>query len=108
MCTQTCITAENPQRKQKGVNTGESRDYLLTNKVPFSETWQLQTPTHPPFLLILHKASRVGIHCNIQGGICTPDVIGWLMDIKTGMKYNHDHGEDMLNICHFFLKMVTS
>lgn len=56
LCARKPVTAENQQRKQKGVffgllpnNTGESRDYLLTNKVPFSETWQLHahTPSFP-------------------------------------------------------------
>lgn len=115
VCTQTCVTTENQQRKQKGVffgpfpnNTGESRDYLLTNKVPFSETWQLQTPPHPPFLLILHKASHVGIHCNIQGGIGTPEDIGWLLGIKTGMTYNYAiympffKDSDLVKIQHWF------
>lgn len=109
MRTQTCVTAETQQRKQKGVflglfpnSTGESRDYLLTNKVPFPETWQLQTPTHPPFLLILHKASHIGIHWR-NPRRNTPDVIGWLMGIKTGVKYNYDHVVIiMLNIYLFF------
>lgn len=115
LCTQTCVTAENQQRKQYGVffglfpnNTGEGRDYLLTNKRPFSDTWQLQTLPQPPFLLILHKASHVGIHCNIQEEFAHLRILDgywvlkqvWHVIIPLFMPFFKD--SDLVKIQHWF------